>query len=91
MTEMLCRNRVRDYAVWKAEFDAEAERHREVGMSLRHLWRCVDEPNNVFFVLGVEDVDRALVFLNSAESAQIGERAGVIDGEVFFVESAMGG
>jgi hypothetical protein len=86
MIYMLCRNRVTDFAKWRAVFDSHNEAHQDVGIKLVHLWRSVDEPNNVFFLLGVANIDKAKEFISHPEAAKAGEASGVIDGEVHFVE-----
>jgi len=40
MQYMFCRNRVRDYEVWKRIFDSHASAHRAAGMNLVRLWRA---------------------------------------------------
>jgi hypothetical protein len=87
---MLCRNRVSDFSKWKSVFDSHAEAHRDAGLRLVNLWRSIEEPANIFFVLEVEDLDRAREFINSPDSARAGEESGVVDGEYHFVESAPG-
>lgn len=88
MTYMLCRNRVADYAKWREVFDANAEAGRAAGLTLVNLWRAVDDPNNVFFLLEVADMDSAREFISNPEAAESGKISGVIDGECHFVESA---
>ncbi len=90
MTCMLCRTRVSDFVVWKTVFDSHAEDHRAAGLTLINLWRSTEEPNNVFFLFEVSDIDSADRFIHSAASAKAGEMSGVIDGEYHFVESAPG-
>ena len=46
--------------------------------------------NNVFFLLNVTDMERANAFMARPESAETGEKAGVIDGEVYFLEPVSG-
>ena len=85
---MLCRNRVKDFTKWKAIFDTHRTvAHGQSGLRLTHMWREVDDPNNVFFIFAVEDRSRAEAFVNDPEAAKTGEIAGVIDGETHFVES----
>lgn len=50
MIHMLVRNRVADFAKWKRIFDSHAEAHREAGLHLVHLWRSLEDQNNVFFL-----------------------------------------
>ena len=83
---MLCRNRVSDYARWKAVFDSHVDAHREVGLELRKMGRQVEDPNNVFFLLDVKDEQRAREFVSTPEAAEAGEASGVIDGEIHFVD-----
>ena len=61
---MLCRNRVRDYEVWKRIFDSHASAHRATGMNLVRLWRVVDEPNNIFFLFEISDIERAKPYVS---------------------------
>lgn len=90
MLFMLCRNRTRDYAAWRAVFDSHAAAHREAGLVLRHLWRSDADPNEVFFLFEVRDRERALAFVNDPAGAEAGARAGVLDGEITLLESAPG-
>lgn len=85
---MLCRNRVEDYAKWRAVFDSHRDAHREVGLRLVNMWRSVEDPNNIFFLIEVASIEKATRFINSPESAKAGEESGVVDGEVNFVEDA---
>ena len=60
MTYMLVHNKVRDFAVWKQVFDDQTRVNaQESGLGLVHLWQSVDDPNEVFFLLSVSDVDKA--------------------------------
>ena len=52
-----------------------------------NLWRAVDDPNNVFFILNVEDIEQANAFMARPESQEIGEKSGVIDGEFYYLEA----
>jgi hypothetical protein len=87
MTYMMCRTRFSDFSVWKAVFDSHEQTHRDAGLKLVNLWRCIEEPNNVFFMFEVADIDSADQFINSPASAKAGEVSGVIDGEYHYVES----
>jgi hypothetical protein len=84
---LFSRNRVADFDTWKRVFDAELEAGRDAGLRLTNLWRDVDDPNNVFFIFEVADIDRAKSFLGRPESVEAGERAGVLDGEYYFLEN----
>ena len=86
MVHVLCRNRLTDYTQWKRVFDFHAEAHRTAGLNLIHLWRNIDDPNTVFFLFEVSDMEKAKAFVNAPESAEAGKEAGVLDGEMYFLE-----
>jgi hypothetical protein len=88
MTNLLCRNRVRDFSQWKAVFASHAQAHRDAGLQLRSLWRDVEDPNNVFFLFEVTDADLARAFISNPAAAEAGAASGVLDGEYHFIESA---
>jgi hypothetical protein len=83
---MLARNRVSDFDRWKQVFDSQTERAQAAGLNLVHLWRSMDDPDNVFFLFEVADIDRATEFLNAPESAEAGRVSGVLDGEYHFLQ-----
>jgi hypothetical protein len=85
---MLVRNQVRDFAVWKRVFDEDRGRLDEAGLAVVHLWRSIEDPSEVFFLLAVEDVERARAFTAEPASAAAGERAGVLDGALYYIEEA---
>ncbi len=90
MKAMLCRNRVENYSKWREIFDANTEGGRVAGLHLMNMWRSVEDPNNVFFVFQIDDVDKARAFIESPEAAETGRASGVIDGECHFLESVPG-
>ena len=86
MRVMLCRNRVRDFAVWKRVFDAHAEAHHAAGLHLLQLWREIGDENNVIFLFSVDDIERARAFVTDPASAEAGREAGVVDGDIRFLD-----
>ncbi len=86
MKRMIVRNRVKDFDAWKSVFDENLGAAQEAGLGLENLWRSLDDPNDVFFIFTVSDLEAAKGFLAAPSSAEAGERAGVIDGEVWIVE-----
>jgi len=87
MIVMLCRNRVVNFPAWKAVFDSHASEHGIAGLQLRELWRDLNDPNEVFFVFEVLDVERARAFIRDPLAAAAGKASGVLDGEYRFLES----
>lgn len=90
MIRMLCRNKIADFEKWKAVFDSHAGAHREAGLRLEHLWRSVEDPNNIFFVFEVGDIDKARAFINAPDAEEAGRASGVLDGEYHFIEESKG-
>jgi len=90
MTYMLCRNRVADFARWRAVFASHEQAHRNAGLRLATLWRGVEDPNHVFFIFEVASVDKAKKFISDPEAPKAAEASGVIDGEYHFVEDSGG-
>lgn len=88
MIYMLCRNRVVDFSRWKAVFASHQAAHQQAGLRLLHIWRSLEEPNNVFFLFEVASMDKAREFISNPEAAKAGEASGVIDGEYHFVADA---
>lgn len=86
MTTMLCWNRVSDYARWRRIFDSHTSAHHEAGLKLRQLWRTVDDPNRIFFIFEVRDIEKARSFINAPGNEDIGKDAGVLDGAIWFLE-----
>ena len=76
---MLVRNTVEDYGRWRRVFDAQAAAGRSAGLNVLQMWRSVDDPNEVYFLLDVEDRARAEAFMQTPESAAVGTEAGVIE------------
>ncbi|HEY0427690.1 MAG TPA: hypothetical protein VGC76_07895 [Pyrinomonadaceae bacterium] len=87
MLYMLVRNKVENYAEWKRVGDAQAEANRAAGLTTVRLWRDAADENTVWFLLEVEDMERAKKYIEAPESAEVGRRAGVLDGEFHFIES----
>ena len=85
--QLLVRNKVKDFSKWHAYFEADSAAAADYGVTLASLWQSVNDPNNVFFILNVEDVDRANAFMARPESKNIGVEAGVIDGEFHYLKA----
>lgn len=88
MIHMLCRNRVRDFETWKAVFDSHVDAHRSAGLRLLHMWRRDGDLNEVFFLFEADDRQRAQEFVADPAGAEAGRIAGVLDGEIIFLEPA---
>ena len=90
MIYMHCQVRFTDYSRWKASMDADADAQRKAGLHLKQLWRGTEDPNVAFFVLEVDDVDRAKAFLDPINIEKAEAAAGASDFEWHFVEKVIG-
>jgi hypothetical protein len=81
-----CQVSFKDYPKWKASMDADGPVQLKAGLRLIHLWRGVEDPNRAFFVLEVDDKQKARDFLNPANVAEAESEAGAMDFEWHFVE-----
>jgi len=84
--QLLCRNKVADFAIWWAVFESHAPAHREAGLELLRLWLSADDPNEVFFLFSVSDRSKAEAFMNTPLAEEGALEAGVIDGDFQFIE-----
>ena len=88
MMVLLVRNKVKEYDHWRRVFDAQADVARAAGVTLNHMWQSADDPNDVFFLLDIEDRGRAEAYMSTPESAAVGVEAGVLDGDYHFLTLA---
>ena len=84
---LLVRNRVKDVDRWRRVFDGQSAAGAAAGLTVVRVWRSVDAADEVFFLLEVADRARAEAFMTSPESAAVGVEAGVLDGEVHFLDA----
>ena len=77
MPYLLVRHGVRDYAHWRALFDADAADQRAAGMHVLHVFRDPANPNIAVFLFEVEDRARAEAFMARPGGEQSAEAAGV--------------
>jgi hypothetical protein len=84
---MLCRNKVADFAQWKQVFDSHAEAQRQSGLYLQRLWRGLDDPNEVFMLFEVTDIDEARNFVTSPKVPDAQQQSGVLQKpDIYFME-----
>jgi hypothetical protein len=52
----------------KSALRADASKHSEQGLTLRHVWRNEDDPNEVLYIFTALDLDRARKFIDSVHA-----------------------
>jgi hypothetical protein len=79
MPVLLVRHKVRDYATWKVDFDAQGETRRANGSRGGRLFRNAANPNETFILFEWDGLDRARLFAQSDDLREAMARAGVAD------------
>lgn len=78
MPRIFVRHAVRDYAAWRAAFDAHASARAAAGLHHRHVYRGTDAANEVLVVLETDDLERARAFANDPAVRTAMAAAGVL-------------
>ncbi|MFK7758663.1 MAG: hypothetical protein AB8C13_01810 [Phycisphaerales bacterium] len=85
MLRMLVRNRIQDYALWRRVFDENLVSLTPSGLTVEWIRRDLDNLHEAWFCLIFEDRTQAEAFVNDPANAEIGERAGVLGGEIIYL------
>ncbi|WP_172299295.1 hypothetical protein [Pseudoruegeria sp. HB172150] len=85
--QLLVRNAFQNYDTWKSAFDGDAESRMTAGLTLLQVWRDSDVPRTVWYLLEVNDHDKAQAYMDGDHARLLGDRAGVTDGEYHFLET----
>lgn len=83
-TYMLCRHKVIDYDRWKPVFDANAPALHQAGLNVEFHWRGIDDPNEVFILFAVDDVDRARAFVTSPRPNAVRQQSPLFNEPVIY-------
>jgi hypothetical protein len=79
MPYFLVRQKVEDYAKWKQVFDEHAAVRATVGSKGGYVYRNSGDPNEVFVLLEVTDLQKGREFAKSEDLRKTMQRAGVTD------------
>lgn len=55
-----------DVEAWKKVVESHKEAHLEAGLHFQQVWINADEPNEIFFMFKVDDLEKAKSFLKKA-------------------------
>ncbi len=87
MPYILVRHKVADYTKWKPVFDAHATSRQASGVQGGYLFRSTDDPNELFLLLEVTNLEQARQFAQSEDLRQAMQRGGVVDQpDIYFLE-----
>lgn len=92
LTYMLVRHKVKDFTLWKRDYDAHLPKRNEAGLTEKYLFRGASDPNEVIILLETKDLDRAKKFAESADLRETMQKAGVIDKpDIYFLNEEKAG
>ena len=75
----LVRSKVEDYAKWKAVFDEMGGARKAASSKGGHVFRSINDHNEVVVLLEFENSERCDQFARSEDLKQAMQRAGVVD------------
>ena len=92
MATVLIKHPVQDYAQWKAAFDDFINTRKASGEKSYHIYRTINDQNNIVIVFEWDNVDNALAFLQSEDLKAAMQQAGVAGPpDITLMESAAQG
>ena len=67
---------------------ADAPKHAEQGLILRHVWRNADDPDEILFIFTTADLGRARKFIEATHAEARKENPGANLPEMLFLRGA---
>lgn len=69
---------VQDFDTWKPVFDSDQPRANAAGIHLVHLFRSLDNPNNVSMLFTAPSAEALDAFMHNPVLAELMKKAGVL-------------
>jgi hypothetical protein len=89
MPTILIRHRVADFAKWKLVLDDESPSRKANGSCGERIFRSAVDPNEVLVLMEWDDIERAHLFVRSADLSDAMVRAEVTDRpDIWFLKEA---
>jgi hypothetical protein len=79
MMHVMVRHKVPDFGKWKPVYDAHAPVRMKAGLKEAHLFRNIDNPEEVVLLFSADDLHKAKAFMTSADLREVMQKAGVKD------------
>jgi hypothetical protein len=86
MHHLLGRHRA-DVEAWKKVVESHKEAHLEARLHFQQVWVNADDPNEIFFMFRVEDLEKARSFLEKAGALDQEKQEGGEIPKLWFLES----
>lgn len=77
MPHLIIRHKIEDYDRWKPVFDEHGPTRAEFGSTGYQLMRSADDPNELFMLFEMRDLDRAKELVSSDDLREKMQDAGV--------------
>jgi hypothetical protein len=78
MIHCLVRHKVADFPKWKDVYESNLKMRKDAGFKEEYLWSAVDNPNELYILFKVKDIESAKTFVNSPQIRDVMRKAGVI-------------
>ncbi len=75
---MITREKVKDFAEWKAVYDSHKHARDAAGMTEKYLLQDVDDPNTVTLLFETEDLEKTKAFGHSDYLIKAMQESGVV-------------
>lgn len=83
----MVRHKVGDFGKWKPAYDAHASARTKAGLKQLHLFRNIDNPDEIVLLFLADDLGRAKAFAASQDLRDAMEKAGVTEKpDVWFLQ-----
>ena len=70
----------------KSALKADASKHTEQGLILRHIWHNADNPDEILFIFTAADLNRARKFIEAMHKEAIKENSAANLPEMLFLK-----
>jgi hypothetical protein len=89
MPHLLVRHKVADFPEWKRVFDSHASAQRQAGLSVKHLFRNTENPNEVFILFEAQTLEGARGFVTAPDVPEAQHSSGVLDTpDIYYLEQS---
>jgi hypothetical protein len=78
MNYVIIRHKVEDFNKWKPAYDQHLHARKAAGLKDVHVWRNLENPNEVVLLFEVADIAKAKEFSGSPELREAMQEAGVL-------------
>ena len=90
MPHLLVKHKVREFDVWKAAFDRDADRRQSSGSLGGTVYCSIDDPHEVTVLLEWDNVANINSFMESPELKATMESAGVMEQPTIWILDSQG-